>query len=112
MVTFPRIADDQKTKVQGSIDPCRVNLKGFIEIAAHSLQNRVDHSHAPGVDPQFRHFLIDTARPALRVEIPAETPDRIYRDEDSGDWKTEPQKQVQRQRQGSSRVFQFYGKVK
>src|SRR6516225_2307805 len=112
MVAFPRIADDQKTKVLGSIDPCRVNLKGFIEIAAHSLQNRVDHGHAPGVNPQFRHFLIDTARPALCVEIPAKAPDRIYRNKDSGDWKTEPQKKVQRRRQRSPRILQLHGKVK
>src|SRR6516164_1524723 len=112
MVAFPRIADDQKTKVQGSIDPCRVNLKGSIEIAAYSPQNRVDHGYAPGVDPQLRHLLIDTARPTLRVEIPAEAPDRIYRDEDSGDWKTETQKKVQRRRQRCPRILQLRGKVK
>src|SRR6516162_8557248 len=63
-----RVADDDKTEVAG-LHTFRGYSKKIIPVAVSAF-DRVDHAHAPGIDSQFRHFLIDTRRPALRIEIP------------------------------------------
>ena len=53
----------------------------IVAMSAIRRRDRIDHAGAPRVDAELGHLLVDAARPAFRVEIPGEAPDRIDRDE-------------------------------
>src|SRR5258707_789523 len=62
---------------------------------AVSTRDGIDHPDAPGIDPQLGQLLIDAGRPAFRVEIPTEPPDRVERYEECGYRQAKPQQEDQ-----------------
>ncbi len=83
-VALAGIADDEEAEITGSIDAVGADAEKLVAVAAVSSGLRVDHADSPGVDPQFRHLLIDACRPTFRVEVPAKAPDRVEGDKKRG----------------------------
>ncbi len=103
-VAFAGVADHDEAEV-AAVDAGRRDPEQAVACAVDG-GDRIDHAGAPDVDAQLRHLLVDAARPALRVEIPAEAPDRIDRDEQHGERQAEPDRQRAGGRERGARIAQ------
>ena len=83
-IAFSRVADNEKAEISASFQTAEIDSKEVVAVRAVEARDCVGHGDSPGVDPQFRHFLIDAGRPAFRVEIPTESPNRVEGDEKGG----------------------------
>jgi hypothetical protein len=97
-VAFAGIADDEKAEIPSSFQAARIDAKDIVAAAAVDACDGVGHFGAPGINPQLCHLLIDAGRPAFRVEIPAEPPDRVEGHEKGGHRQAQSQHQDQRGR--------------
>ena len=86
-IAFAGIADDDEAEVP-VIDARWRHPKQLVDFPAIGRHDAVDHAGTPCVDAQFGHLLIESARPAFRVEVPGESPDRVDGDEQHGEWQT------------------------
>ena len=87
-IAFAWIADHEKREVGPGLEPIRRHRKHSFRFdtgCAAGGHNRIDHRAAPLVDARLGNLLPRRGGPVLAIEVPAESPDRVHRDQDGGD---------------------------